>query len=44
MALFLAAGLFQPSPARKKPEFLASIQTQASSARNKPVFLASSRW
>lgn len=24
MALFLAAGLFQPSPARKQPEFLAS--------------------
>lgn len=24
MALFLAAGLFQPSPTRKQPEFLAS--------------------
>ena len=43
MALFLAAGLFQPSPARKSPEFLAAIQTQPSMARNKTDFLASSR-
>jgi len=39
----LAAGLFQPSSARKQPEFLAAIQTQPSMARKKPVFLASSR-
>ena len=40
MALFLAACLSQPSPARKQPEFLAAIQTQPSPARNKTGFLA----